>query len=81
MVVRQTVDSSDVASVGYDEETQELEVTFHKTGTYTYLDVPPQKFAELMAAPSKGRYINLELKQARWPYRRGPAGGTGSVHA
>jgi hypothetical protein len=30
---------------------------------YRYLDVPPQAYSELLAAPSKGLYFNSNIRQ------------------
>ena len=37
---RQPVESSSLASVGYEERTRTLEVEFHNGGVYQYLEVP-----------------------------------------
>ena len=52
-----TVESSMIYAVGYDPDTQTLEVVFNRTGVYRYYDVPPEEYEELMAAESKGRYM------------------------
>lgn len=72
-MIRVPVQSSDLASVGYDPVTRILEVEFVKTGVYSYLSVPPEVYAELMAAPSKGRYFNLAIKNGPYPYEKGTA--------
>ena len=64
------VESSSIELVGYDAETQELYVRFHNRGrTYAYEDVSRAQFEALLAAPSKGRYVNWEIKPFH-PYRR-----------
>ena len=64
------VESSSIELVGYDEEAQELYVQFHNRGrTYAYADVSPAQFDALLAAPSKGRYLNYEIKPYH-EYRR-----------
>ena len=64
------VESSSIELVGYDEEGQELYVRFHNRGrTYVYEDVSPAQFEALLAAPSKGRYLNWEIKPYH-AYRR-----------
>jgi hypothetical protein len=69
-MLRTPVDSSSVASVGYDPAACVLEVEFHGGGVYRYLDVPPQVHAELMAAKSIGRFVNLRVKPG-FRYERG----------
>lgn len=56
------VDSSSVASLGYDSDTQELWVEFVGGGTYAYTPVPETTYQELMSAASIGAYINREVK-------------------
>jgi KTSC domain len=64
------VESESIALVGYDEEAQELYVRFHNRGrTYAYEDVSPAQLQALLAAPSKGRYLNWEIKPYH-SYRR-----------
>ena len=52
-----TVESSMIYAVGYDPDTQTLEVVFNRTGVYRYYDVPPEEYEGLIAAESKGRYM------------------------
>ena len=64
------VESTSIELVGYDEEAQELFVRFHNRGrTYVYFDVLPSAYAALLEAPSKGRYLNFEIKPYH-EYRR-----------
>jgi hypothetical protein len=56
------VDSSNIEAIGYDDNTQELHVQFLSGGHYIYHDVPRQIFDDLMSAPSKGSFLNREVK-------------------
>jgi hypothetical protein len=56
------VESSSIELVGYDEEAQELYVRFVGGQTYVYSPVPRSAFEALLEAPSKGRYVNWEIK-------------------
>ncbi len=56
------VDSSNIEAVGYDDDTQELHVQFLSGGYYIYSDVPREIFDDLMNAPSKGSFLNREMK-------------------
>ena len=56
------VDSSNIEAVGYDDDTQELHVQFLLSGYYIYSDVPRQIFDDLITAPSKGSFLNREVK-------------------
>ncbi len=51
------VNSSMIQAVGYDPETQILEVLFNSGQAYHYEGVPPEVHQELMASDSKGRYM------------------------
>ena len=62
------VSSSNLHSVGYDPENQNLYIVFQNaTGgpgrKYAYYHVPPRVYAELMAAESKGRYHAAHIKK------------------
>ena len=59
---RQGVDSSNIASIGYDESTETLEVVFLKGGLYQYYDVPEHVYDELMSAGSHGSYLASNIK-------------------
>ena len=63
---RAAVQSSSIATVGYDEEQQVLEVVFHDGRVYHYLEVPPERVLSLLRAESKGRFLNSDIK----PYFR-----------
>jgi hypothetical protein len=49
------VQSSNLDSVGYDEERKVLRIKFHNW-TYDYFRVPKQIFLNLLSAPSKGEF-------------------------
>ena len=55
------VDSSMIYAVGYDPETQTLEVVFNRTGVYIYEGVPQEVYDGLLAAESKGRYMRAYI--------------------
>ena len=61
---RTPVTSSNVASVGYDQNTLTLEVEFHSGFVYQYFDVPEAVYQEFMAADSLGRYLNQNIKNS-----------------
>lgn len=64
MVEMQYVDSSNVEAIGYDNKTQQLHVRFLSGTTYVYDKVPADIYEDLMAAPSKGSYVNRVIKGA-----------------
>ncbi len=59
---RQAVESSNLASVGYDAENEILEVEFIHGGIYQYFDVPENVFEELMNADSHGVYFSANIR-------------------
>lgn len=52
------VNSRNLASVGYDFQTQTLYVRFRQNSLYAYFDVPQYIYNELLRSPSKGQYLN-----------------------
>ena len=65
---RLPIDSSSIASVGYDFRAQVLEIEYRGGGTYDYLGVPPDLYHALLNAQSKGRFVNYRIKD-RYSYR------------
>lgn len=59
---RESVESSNLASVGYDAAKQILEIEFNHGGIYQYSDVPQEVYNELMRADSLGRYFANKIK-------------------
>ena len=59
---RRRVDSSSLASLGYDPDRHLLEVEFQNGGVYQYLEVDDEEYEEFQRAPSKGGYLNTEIK-------------------
>lgn len=59
---RVSVSSSNIASVGYDESSQILEVEFLDGAVYEYYDVPEHVYQELITASSVGRYLAQRVK-------------------
>jgi len=64
------VTSTNINTVGYDIDSQVLEVEFLKGGTYQYFNVPQNIFDELMASDSKGKYFDLNIKKAGYSYSK-----------
>ena len=69
MVDLHWVDSSTIEQVGYDEDAMELHVVFTDGARYVYQQVPLQTFEQLLDAPSKGSFLNRELRGV-YDYRR-----------
>jgi len=58
---RTPVQSSCVATVGYDPVTSVLEIEFKNGKVYRYQQVPRAAYRLLMQAPSIGRYVNEQI--------------------
>ena len=56
------VESSNLDSVGYDEEDKVLTIKFNKGGVYNYYGVDKKIYDELMKAESKGKYFHKKVK-------------------
>jgi hypothetical protein len=59
---RKPVNSSNLASVGYDPVTTILEVEFKNSNVYRYFDVSSTVYRELMSAPSIGQFFNKYIR-------------------
>ena len=59
---REPVESSNLASVGYDTDNKILEIEFNHGGVYQYFDVPQDVYDELMNADSHGKYFVHNIK-------------------
>jgi hypothetical protein len=66
---RQRLDSSSLASAGYDPGRRVLEVEFLNGGVYEYCDVSEETYHALLESDSKGRFLNAEIKPHH-PWRR-----------
>ncbi|MCK9399180.1 MAG: KTSC domain-containing protein [Bacteroidales bacterium] len=59
---RESVSSSNLASVGYDADKKILEIEFNHGGVYQYFDVPKEVYDELMNADSLGSYFYHNIR-------------------
>ena len=62
------VQSSVIAAAGYDPERRTLYVVFNTGRVYEYMDVSAEIYDGLMAAESKGRFLNQTIID-NYPYR------------
>lgn len=67
---RTRVESSNLASVGYDNDNNILEVEFHHGGVYQYFEVPSSVYTGLMEADSKGKFFDQHVKKANYRYQK-----------
>jgi hypothetical protein len=61
-VEREAVSSSNLVSVGYNPDSETLEVEFKNSGIYEYYNVPQFMYDRLMQAGSIGTFFNTEIK-------------------
>lgn len=54
--------SSNIAAMGYDELTGELQVQFQNGAIYSYQNVAPETYQGLFNAPSKGQYFAYTIR-------------------
>lgn len=60
---RVPVSSSNILSIGYDQDSQTLEVEFTNMSVYQYHGVSPEVHEAFMAAESKGAFLHQTIKQ------------------
>lgn len=65
---RKNVSSSNIKSIGYDENAEELEVEFKSGDVYEYFNVPVDKYKALMSALSIGTYFAANVRD-KYKYR------------
>ena len=63
------VESTTLATVGYDEACELLQLEFCSCAVYLYFGVPAAVHQALLNAPSKGRYFNRAIR-GQFPYRQ-----------
>jgi hypothetical protein len=59
---REYVASTNIASIGYDEASETLEVEFLNSSVYQYYNIPPNLYEELLRDGSKGSFLNTYIK-------------------
>ncbi len=59
---RQSVPSSNLSSVGYDESTETLEVQFQNGSVFQYHGVPKEIHGQLVNARSVGGFFSSNIK-------------------
>lgn len=61
-MIRNAVDSSLLASVGYDMATKDLEVEFNNGQVYRYHGVPAEMYHRTMQAESAGSFFSRNIR-------------------
>jgi len=59
---RQAVDSTAIASMGYEQDSETLEIEFTSGAVYQYYNVPAACYEALVAAPSKGQFHSMYIR-------------------
>lgn len=59
---RISVSSSNISAIGYDADSQTLEVKFTNGAVYSYSSVPPGEYEGFINADSKGKYLHANIK-------------------
>lgn len=67
---RLAVESSSLASVGYDDASMTFEVEFANGTVYQYFDVPADVVRELFSAPSIGRRFAATIRNAGFRFKK-----------
>lgn len=62
--MQELTNSSTIAAVGYDPDSQTLRVRFAAGGIYLYEGVPEEIFTELVSAPSPGSFFARRVRKA-----------------
>ena len=68
-MIRKVVVSSNIHSVGYEDETKTLEIEFHSGRVYQYYSVPRVIYEALMNASSHGKYFHAFIRDV-FSYQR-----------
>ena len=59
---RKEVESSNIRLIGYDKQTQIMEIEFKSGGVYRFYGVPERKWRGILRAKSKGKYFHRRIK-------------------
>jgi hypothetical protein len=63
------IPSAEITQVGYQEDSETLEIQFVKGGVYQFFNVPSTVFNEFMSSPSKEGYYHSKIGE-RFPCSR-----------
>ncbi len=66
---RTPVSSSNISAIGYDPDSEVLEVEFTNGALYSYSGVSLGEYEGFISADSKGKYLHANIK-GRYPYVR-----------
>jgi hypothetical protein len=60
---RESVQSSMIASLGYDANTSTLEVEFNSGAVWQYYDVPESVYYDMINSGSLGKFFHSNIKR------------------
>lgn len=63
---KETPDSSQIKSVGYDSDTKVFEIVYKNNATYHYFDVAPELWQQAQSAPSIGKFYAQYIKPHKY---------------
>ncbi len=61
---RTPVTSTDILSIGYDQDQEILEIEFIRGAVYQYSGVPIGVYEGILTADSKGKFFHANIKNA-----------------
>ena len=61
-IPRQPVESSNIASIGYDPTSKILAIEFKSGGCHHYAGVTPEVYAGFLSADSKGKFFHATVR-------------------
>jgi len=65
-IKREPVQSTALVSVGYSKRLHVLEIEFMNGAVYRYFDVPASLYRDLLAAESKARFYDQNIRRKYW---------------
>ncbi len=63
-MLRRVIESSSIVSVGYDADTEAMEVQFRQGEVYAFSGVPRETYEALVTADSPGDFFNSHVRDA-----------------
>jgi hypothetical protein len=66
----QSVTSSNLAAIGYDQDSATVRIEFLKSGMYEYYGVPLEIYEGLACAASKGTYFAQFIKKGGYSFAK-----------
>lgn len=64
-ISRSPVESSNIASIGYDEADKVIEIEFWSGGVYRYMDCEKELYDAFLDSKSKGQFFHKKIKDLK----------------